>query len=260
MTPQLVETAAVVLIGNELLSGSVRDDNLVELARTLRALGIQLKRGYIVPDTIDAISEAVRSASAQHDVVFTSGGVGPTHDDITVDGVAAAFDVPVVVSAELCDTFRALGDGNLTDGHLRMARMPSSACLLTLPHLLWPTIVMHNVWILPGVPTIFRSKLEMVREYLRGPRPFFHASVCCRSDELVLKHAIDRIVSEYCDVQIGSYPQWPAGEFSTKLTFDATSEERVVLAYHAFLELLPEGEIIKRTEAAAAREGDSGAS
>jgi len=181
MQPLLADTAAALIIGNELLSGKVAESNLVELARTLRAIGVTLRRVVTLPDELEALAQEIRTLSAAHDVVFTSGGVGPTHDDVTVEAVARAFGVSAVLHPDLAAVIRrAYGDA-CTDAHLRMALVPEGALLATAPEVDWPLPVMRNVFILPGVPEAFRTKLSAVRGWVRGPSPSSRAPRSRRS-------------------------------------------------------------------------------
>src|SRR4051812_17570626 len=157
-----MRTAAALIIGNELLSGKVAEANLVVLARTLRPLGILLRRVVMILDEIDVIAHEVKELASTHDAVFTSGGVGPTHDDLTIQGVARAFGVDVVIARELDDLLRAYYADRITEGHLLMARVPQGARLVSSGTVQWPTVVMKNVWVLPGVPEIFKMKMPLV--------------------------------------------------------------------------------------------------
>jgi molybdenum cofactor synthesis domain-containing protein len=242
LTETIVRTAGVVLIGNELLSGKVHESNLVELARTLRALGIALRRVVVVPDEIDEIARDVRALSDAFDVVFTSGGVGPTHDDVTIEGVSRAFGVSARMDETIAALIRSAYGEQCNDGHLRMALVPEGAELATTREVSWPTPVMKNVWILPGVPEIFRMKLAVVRECIRGPEPFVSRAVFTNLDEADLKPALDRIVAAHPGVEVGSYPKWFDPTYKTKVTFDARSPSAVQAASQDFLALLPEGE------------------
>jgi molybdenum cofactor synthesis domain-containing protein len=242
MQKSVAHTAGAVLIGNELLTGKVHESNLIELARTLRSLGVRLERVVIIPDTIAEIADEVRAQSEAYDVVFTSGGVGPTHDDVTIEGIAGAFGVGVK-SDETMETLlrNAYGD-RIKEGHLRMALVPDGAELVTTPEILWPTPVLKNVWILPGVPEIFRMKLAVVREWVRGPESFVSRAVFTKMDEADLKPLLDEIVASYSDVDVGSYPKWFDSTYKTKVTFDSQSRERVDAALDHFVQLLPKGE------------------
>jgi molybdenum cofactor synthesis domain-containing protein len=238
----LADTAAALLIGNELLTGKINEGNLVELARTLRAIGVKLRRVVMVPDEMDVIAREVRSLSDSHDVVFTSGGVGPTHDDITIEAVAQAFGVTARVHPEFEALLRAQYGAKMTDGHLRMALVPEGAELVTHEDARWPTVLMHNVWVLPGVPEAFRMKLAVVRDRVRGAARFVTREVLTKMDEPDLKPLLDRVVAGHPDVDLGSYPKWFDTRYKTKITFDSTDEAKLERALTEFLSLLPEGE------------------
>jgi molybdenum cofactor synthesis domain-containing protein len=240
-----MRTAAALIIGNELLSGKVAEANLVFLARELRELGVLLRRSVMILDDLDGIAREVRELSASHDVVFTSGGVGPTHDDLTIDGVARAFGARVVVAPEIEELIRRHYGARVTESHLLMARIPEGARLVVSPSVPWPTVVMRNVWVLPGVPEVFRMKLPHVRGELGGGAPFCSRAVFTLLDEGDLKPLLDRVVAAYADVEIGSYPKWHDPEYKTKLTFDGLDEARVCAARDAFAAELPAAAIVR---------------
>src|SRR5450755_2455895 len=137
MTQRVVRTAAALVIGNEILSGKIADANVSELAKVLRAVGIRLERVVMLPDEIEVLAEAVRELSARFDVVFTSGGVGPTHDDVTIDAVARAFELDVVESPELAALLHGVYGDRITDAHLLMARVPVGSVLCGAPDVEW---------------------------------------------------------------------------------------------------------------------------
>ncbi len=236
-----MKTAAALVIGNELLSGKVADANVLALARELRRLGVKLRRVVMVLDDLDTIADEVRALSAAHDWVFTSGGVGPTHDDVTIEAVARAFGVSIEVSADVERMLRSHYGGRVTDGHLLMARVPSGARLVATPSMPWPTVVMRNVWVLPGVPEIFRMKLPLLCDEIGCERPFVSLAVITSLDEADLKPMLDAVVAAYPDVEIGSYPRWGDLAWRTKLTFDGLVPERVRAARDAFVDRLPLG-------------------
>jgi molybdenum cofactor synthesis domain-containing protein len=240
---ELARNAAAVLIGNELLSGKVRDANLVELARTLRARGVSLERVVMVADEVETIAREVRALSPTFDVVFTSGGLGPTHDDVTIAAVALAFGVPTVVDPALAEVLRGAYGNGCNETHLRMARVPEGARLAGATDTRWPTVVMRNVWMLPGVPEVFRMQLAVVRHCLHGPSPFVSRLVCTRCEEPDLKPLLDRVVTDHPRVEVGSYPQWFGSATKTRVTFDGRDEPSVEAAVQAFLEMLPAGAV-----------------
>jgi len=236
------KTAAALVIGNELLSGKIEEANVHVLARALREIGIELRRVVMVLDDIDVIAREVKELSETHDWVFTSGGVGPTHDDVTVHAVARAFGVEVVEEPTLAAMLREHYQDRCTDGHLQMALVPEGASLEAHDSVRWPTIRLHNTWLLPGVPEIFRMKLAVVIDRLAGGVGFVSRAVFTKMDEGDLKPLLDQIVERFPDVGVGSYPKWQDPTYKTKLTFDGRDPRRVDAARDAFLALLPEGE------------------
>jgi len=240
-----IPTAAVLVVGNEILSGKVEEANVAVLARELRRLGILLRRVVIVMDEVDAIAHEVRELSAAHDWVFTSGGVGPTHDDVTIEAVAKAFDVRVVSSPEMEGMLRAHYGERCTEGHLRMALVPEGAALEVSTEVTWPTIRLRNTWLLPGIPEVFKMKLPVVVARIGGAgtaSAFVSHAVYVKMDEGVLKPLLDRVVAAFVDVSVGSYPKWLDPTYKTKVTFDGRDEARVLAARDAFVALLPSGE------------------
>lgn len=235
-------TAAALIIGNEILSGKIQETNLVELARALRELGIDLKRVVVVTDDPVVIAKEVTALAATHDLLFTSGGVGPTHDDVTMAGIASAFGVPVVTHPTLEEMLRRHFGAKINDNHLRLALVPEGARLVSKPDSLWPVTVLENVWILPGIPEVFRKKLDIVREHLGGDTPYLSRAVYTKLDEADLAPMLNEVVAKFPDVDVGSYPAWTDKKYRTKLTFDGKDAAGIGRAVEAFLALLPEGE------------------
>ena len=241
--PNRAKTAAALVIGNELLSGKVEEANVAVLARTLRSLGIQLRRAVTILDEIDEIAREVRELSAAHDWLFTSGGVGPTHDDVTIEAVARAFGVPVVVSPVMEKMLRDHYGDRCTPGHLRMAPIPEGASLETTYEVKWPTVRIGNTWVMPGIPEVFRMNIPVVVARIGdGAAPYVSRAVYTRMDEGDLKPLLDRVVRAFPDVDVGSYPKWMDAAYKTKLTFDGRDAARVDAARDSFLTELPAGE------------------
>ncbi len=229
------EKAAMLVIGNELLSGKIQEQNLVELGRLLRVLGVRLVRVCLVPDEVDVIADAIRELRRLADVVFTSGGVGPTHDDVTIEAVARAFDVEAAVDPGLSALLREVYGERCTDAHLRMALVPVGAKLVSTKDAKWPTPLMGNVFVLPGVPEIFRMRLDTIREHVRGPRAFVSKAVFLKLDEPELTPTLDAVVAAHPLVEIGSYPKWFDTSYKTKVTFDGRDEPLVLAAFSDFV-------------------------
>jgi molybdenum cofactor synthesis domain-containing protein len=227
---KVVETAAFLAIGNELLSGKVVEANLAPLAKTLRALGIQLSTAEILLDDVPTLASAIARLSAAYGVVVTSGGVGPTHDDVTIEAVAQAFKRRVVRDATLVELVRQTFGDRTSEAHLRFADIPEGAELRRAPDVSWPTPVVENVWILPGVPEVFRMKLATLRTWVVGPRPFISRALVLTKDEVDLKDSLDAVVAAHPAVSIGSYPALFNPRYRTRITFDGTSETAVLAA------------------------------
>jgi molybdenum cofactor synthesis domain-containing protein len=235
------QTAAALIIGNEILGGKIRDENVYALALTLRELGVNLARVVIIADEIETISCHVRELARDFDYLFTSGGVGPTHDDLTISGVAQAFDVAVVRDPEVEKLLRNHYGSEVSENHLKMADVPEGARTL-YARSPWPLIVVRNVWVLPGIPEIFRMKLAIVREHLQGGAPFVTRALYSKQDEAFLKPLLDRVVANHPEVNVGSYPRWNDPSYETKITFDGRDENAILSALSELESLLPEGE------------------
>jgi molybdopterin-biosynthesis enzyme MoeA-like protein len=240
----MVETAAFLAIGNELLTGKVVEANLAPLAQTLRALGIELRTAEILLDDVPTLAGAIARLSAAHGVVVTSGGVGPTHDDVTIEAVAKAFGRRVVREPTLVELVRQTFGDKVNDAHLRFADVPEGAELRRAPDVSWPTPVVENVWILPGVPEVFRMKLATLRTWVKGPRPFVTRALVLNRDEVDLKDALDAVVAAHPLVSIGSYPALFNPRYRTRITFDATSESAAQAALDALSALLDSSAIV----------------
>ena len=234
--------AAALLIGNEILAGKIQEKNLFELAKLLRSLGVVLDRVVMIPDEEATIAEEVTRLSNFYNYVFTSGGVGPTHDDVTMAGVARAFGVSVVRDPLLEQMIRDHHDGEPLEGHLNLARVPEGARMLTATTSRWPIAVIQNVWILPGIPEVFMAKLKIIQENLTKQAPFVTRVVYTKLDEVRLKPILDETVANHPEVDIGSYPDWNNPKYKTKITFDAKNKSAVERAFTAFIQCLPNNE------------------
>jgi molybdenum cofactor synthesis domain-containing protein len=221
-------TAGIILIGDEILSGKVIDENARFLIEELRELGVGLRRIVVIPDVLSEISETVRWFSERYEHVFTSGGVGPTHDDLTMEGVARAFGGRVVRHPELERLLRDYYGARLEERNLRMADVPEGAHFVHGDHPTWPVIAMNNVYILPGVPEIFRRKFKSIREKFRIS-PFFLRSIFISDEEGHIAHELDRIVAQY-KVQVGSYPKFDSPEYKVKITIESKDQPEVEAA------------------------------
>ncbi len=237
----IVVRAAALLIGDELLSGKVADANLHPLARCLWSLGIRLCRSAIVGDNVDEIANELDALMATHDLVITSGGVGPTHDDRTLEAVSKATGRTLSTHPRLVAQIQDAYGEQTTAAHLRMAQVPDGTRLMYGANSRWPALVVEHVWVLPGVPAIFNQKLDILRTAVRGPGQFYTQRTHSTFDEGHLKEALDATVAAFPNVAVGSYPQWDAGELRTLVTFDSSDPDRVAEARcHFEAQLSPE--------------------
>jgi molybdenum cofactor synthesis domain-containing protein len=216
MTSSRVWTAALAVIGNEILSGRTQDKNVAQLATWLNIQGIQLAEVRIVPDDSACIVEAVNALRASHDYLFTTGGIGPTHDDITVDAIAAAFGVPVAIHPEaraILEDYYSDRPGGLNEARLRMARAPEGAELIPNPSSGAPGVKIGNVYILAGVPHIAASMMEALTGTLEGGRPVVSVTVGARAPESEVAELLRETEQAHPGVAIGSYPFFKDGTY-----------------------------------------------
>jgi molybdenum cofactor synthesis domain-containing protein len=239
-------TAGVVIIGDEILSGKFADQNGSFLIGELRHLGVELRRLAVIPDDRDDIAATVAEQSARFDHVFTSGGVGPTHDDVTIEAVAAAFGVGVVRHPELELRVRGYWGEKLDAANLRMADVPDGAVLVWGKDTTWPVVSFRNVYILPGVPELFRRKFVDMRDRFRS-EPVVAARLFIDADEGKIAPDLDRVVGEFPAVKIGSYPRFTERDFRVLLTLESKDRAQVTAAYTALAEAL--GPLVVRREA-----------
>ncbi len=239
-----VPTAAVLIIGDEILSGKTDDQNARFLIGELRDLGVSLRRILTVPDDLEEVAAAVKELAARFDHVFTSGGVGPTHDDVTIAGIARAFDRQVVRHPELEAKIRAYFGPEVDEARLRMAEVPEGAELIQVPNLRWPVLVCGNVYVLPGVPELFRRKFAAIRERFRVA-PFHARAVYTQQDEFDIAHLLRDVADRYPQVSIGSYPNFSAPDYRVKVTLESKDAAALAAAVESLLAVLDQGRLVR---------------
>ena len=218
MTDARTWTAALVVIGDEILSGRTQDKNVGQVALWLNQHGIRLVEVRIVPDDIDRIANAVNELRGTHDYLFTTGGIGPTHDDITVDAMAHAFQVPVVehpAARKILEDYYRDRPGGLTEARLRMARVPEGAELIANPSSGAPGIRIGNVYVMAGVPGIAASMLEALTGKLEGGRPVVSVTIGARAPESDVADLLRETEEANPGVAIGSYPFFRDGRYGS---------------------------------------------
>ena len=235
-------TAAMLVIGDEILSGRTRDANMYHLAGQLTQAGIDLKEVRIVSDDRDSIIAAVKALSATHDTVFTSGGIGPTHDDITADCIAAAFDTPIDVRDDaraLLAAYYAKTGAELNTARLRMARIPDGAALIDNPVSVAPGFSIGNVHVMAGVPSVFQAMVESVLPTLTGGAPLVSRTLRIDRGEGDIAGPLGELAATYPDLSIGSYPFQKDGKYGANIVIRGTDETKVDAALGELAEVFP---------------------
>ena len=223
-------TACVMLIGNEILSGKTQDANLQFLATELAKLGIKLAEARVVRDEFAEIEAALNECRARYTYVFTTGGIGPTHDDITAEAVARAFGTRLELSEDALERLRG-GRGELNEARLKMARVPLGATLIDNPISNAPGFRLDNVFVLAGIPSIARAMFEALAPELTTGEKIRSASIDVHAREGDLAAPLERIALAHPEVEIGSYPFAREGRFGATLVVrgtDADAIERIV--------------------------------
>jgi molybdenum cofactor synthesis domain-containing protein len=234
----MAKTAGILVIGNEILSGKVVDTNSPYLCQELYALGVDVRRIAVLPDDIDIIAQEVALFARLFDHVFTTGGVGPTHDDVTIEAVARGMQRRVVVNAELEAILNERWSDRPEAPRLKMASVPDGAELLMEPDLPIPVLQVKNVYIFPGIPQLFRRKFDSIKERFRD-LPYYGRQVYLTARESDFAHLLDQLVDTYPDLQLGSYPEVGNPEYRVKLTLESKDEAYLARALDRLLDLLP---------------------
>jgi molybdenum cofactor synthesis domain-containing protein len=226
MTKERIWTAGLLIIGDEILSGRTQDKNIAQIAVWLNLQGIRLAEVRVVPDVVDRIAEAVNALRRSNDYLFTTGGIGPTHDDITVDAIAHALGVPVVVhpgARSILEAYYATR-GGLNEGRLRMARVPEGADLIENPMSGAPGIRHGNIFILAGVPHIATQMLDSLAGKLEGGRPLLSRTLGCWTMESEVATMLAEVERAHEGCQIGSYPFFREGRVGANFVIRSTDE------------------------------------
>ena len=227
-------TAAALIIGNEILSGRTQDQNLSFLGEKLGEIGIRLKEARVVSDDAEEIAAALDALRARYDYVFTTGGIGPTHDDITADSVARAFGVGIDYHPEVYAMLKAWFESKgqeANEARMRMARIPDGADILDNELTLAPGFQIENVFVLAGVPSIARKMFDGAKRRLRGGAPVCSRAIRVHVGEGTVAEALGSIQAAFPDIDIGSYPWSEGGAYGTSLVMRGTQPGRVDEAF-----------------------------
>jgi molybdenum cofactor synthesis domain-containing protein len=232
-------SACVVIIGNEILSGRTQDANLAFLAQGLNDAGIRLREARVIPDVAATIVATINEVRASFDYVFTTGGIGPTHDDITSACIAEAFGVPLILHPEAKRILEShYPPGGLNEARLRMAQVPEGASLLLNPISRAPGFRIGNVFVLPGVPQIMQAIFNELKHRLKGGAKVLSRSVSCSLGEGTIAQELAALQERYVDLEIGSYPYFRRSDFGVTLVVRGTDRERIAGAVAELKELI----------------------
>jgi len=236
-------TAAMIVIGDEILSGRTRDSNMHYLAGELTKAGIDLREVRMIRDDPGAIVAAVRALSLTHMHVFTSGGIGPTHDDITADCIAEAFGVPIDIRQDARDLLAAhyaRSGTELNAARLRMARIPDGAQLIENPVSAAPGFILENVHVMAGVPTVFQAMVASVLPRLTGGKPLMSQTLRIQRGEGDIAGPLGELAARYPDLSIGSYPYQMNGVYGANIVIRGAEGAQVDAAMAELAAFFPE--------------------
>ena len=225
-----IYTAGLVVIGDEILSGRTHDKNIAQIASWLQVQGIRLSEVRVVPDVIERIVEAVNALREGYDYLFTTGGIGPTHDDITVDAVATALGVEVVIHPDaraILEKYYADKPGGLNEARLRMARVPKGAELIPNRMSGAPGIKLGNIHLMAGVPHITAGMLDALTGTLEGGLPLLAETIGCWTPESEVADILRQVETAHENCQIGSYPFFREGRVGANFVVRSTSREEL---------------------------------
>lgn len=239
-----MSTAALLVIGNEILSGKVLDTNSPFLAVELRKLGVELERILTIPDIIETIAAETRSMAQNYDFVFTSGGIGPTHDDLTMDGIASAFDREIVLNESMVDRMERYSDKPVNDAMKKMAMIPEGAEVLDVGGLWFPVVVVENVHIFPGIPELFEKKFHSIRDRFAGV-PFHLRKIYVRENESEIADTLNALLKAFPELMLGSYPRINEDDYRVMLTLESRDQDYLTRATDTLVRDLPQGAIFK---------------
>jgi molybdenum cofactor synthesis domain-containing protein len=233
----------MIVVGNEILSGKIHDTNSYFAARELRKIGVSLKRICVVPDELQPIADEVRNCAHSFEFVITSGGVGPTHDDITMEAVALAFGRRLVIHPELERVIRLHFSERLAIG-MKMAEVPEGSVLNAAGDLRFPTVQVENTYILPGIPQIFEAKLGALLGRF-ATDPYFIRTIYSSAGEGTIAEYLNACLERYPDLLLGSYPRIGHAKYRVKLTLESKDPDYLEQAFNHLMSLLPQEAVVK---------------
>lgn len=244
MSQNSEKKAVIVIIGAEILSGKVADQNSHYLSRELRALGVDVQRILVLPDDVTVIAEEIGACQKRFDLIFTSGGVGPTHDDVTMEGIALGVGRPLIHHPVLDQLLRKIYPGDLNPAQLKLADVPEGIELIYSERLRIPALHFENIYIFPGIPELLVKKFEAIKERFRET-PYSLRKIFLTGEEEEIAEELNKTVKNFPELLLGSYPILHHRDFKVILTLESKDRAYLEKATESLLKLLPEKRIFK---------------
>ena len=244
MTKNIKVNAAILIIGNEILSGRTQDTNTSTLATWLNSIGVKVNEVRIIADVEKTIIDTLNVLRKENDYVFTTGGIGPTHDDITAESVSKAFGLRYEIHKEafqILESYYAKGEFNV--GRQKMVWMPQDAELILNPTSGAPGFSVENVFCLPGVPSILRSMLGSLKNKIVGGKPILSQTVSLKTVESEIANSLKKVQNKNKDVEIGSYPFFHAGKLGVSIVLRSENQSKIDVCSAQILEFIKEKKI-----------------
>jgi FAD synthetase len=232
------KSAGIVIIGNEVLSGKTHDTNSYFLCTELRQLGVEVQKISTIPDVIELIGEEVAAFANRFDLVFTTGGVGPTHDDVTIEGIAHGFGLKVVRHPDIERRMRQRLGSEINDARLRMANVPQGAELLATEAMFAPVVMIRNIFIFPGIPRILQERFHAIKERFRDT-PYLLKNVYVKFGEGIIAAILNDLLANFPELLLGSYPVLDLPEYKVKVTLESKDADYLNRALQTLVSSLP---------------------
>ena len=224
--------AAIIIIGNEILSGRTQDVNVVAISNWLNELGVKLEEVRIISDTEDSIVKTINDVRKNFNYVFTTGGIGPTHDDITSKSIAKAFNISYGYHKEAYEILKQYyGKSEFNEGRKKMAMLPDKASLILNPSSGAPGFIVDNVYCLPGVPSILKSMLGGLNRKINGGKKILSKTMNLKTVESEIAEPLERVQNKFKDIEIGSYPFFKQGKIGVSIVIRSTEEKLISICY-----------------------------
>ena len=233
-----MKNAGIIIIGNEILSGKVSDINSPFLCQELRTLGVEVQQISTIPDIPEIIGRTTVDFSERFSWVFTSGGIGPTHDDITVASIAKGFAIELFESPRIMEAINNYHGDKMTDAHRRMAMIPEGSQLIEYAEGRGPQLQFRNIFVFPGIPEYLKIRFSGIKERFRTT-PIFLKQIYLKVDEGVIAESLESTIEEFPELMLGSYPKVAGEDYDVKLTLECRDSAYLEKAFNFLYERLP---------------------